>query len=79
MFKNPLRFVVFAAGLLAIGWIAAGYVTSNLLGLVVTGVIGRGRAGGRDTACDTATPLPRYRTGAPAGRRRAGPRAAPPR
>ncbi len=39
MSKNPLRFVVFAAGLLAIGWIAAGYVTSNVLGLVVTAVI----------------------------------------
>ncbi|WP_442683023.1 DUF802 domain-containing protein [Stenotrophomonas sp. JC08] len=39
MSKNPLRFVVFAVGLLAIGWIAAGYVTSNLLGLVVTAVI----------------------------------------
>ncbi|WP_305804791.1 DUF802 domain-containing protein [Stenotrophomonas sp. YIM B06876] len=39
MSKNLLRLVVFLAGLVAIGWIGAGYLTSNPLGLVVTAVI----------------------------------------
>lgn len=39
MSKNLLRIAVFLAGLLVIGWIGAGYVASNPLGLVVTAVI----------------------------------------
>ncbi len=40
MFKNLLLVAVFALGLLAIGWIAAGYVGSNPLGLAVALLIG---------------------------------------
>jgi hypothetical protein len=39
MSKNLLRVVVFLVGLVAICWIGAGYLTTNLLGLVVTAVI----------------------------------------
>ncbi|MGY0558421.1 MULTISPECIES: DUF802 domain-containing protein [unclassified Lysobacter] len=38
--KNALLFVVFLLGLLAVGWIGAGYVGSNLLGVGVTMMIG---------------------------------------
>ncbi len=39
MSKTLLRVAVFVVGLLAICWIGAGYVTSNLLGLGITAVI----------------------------------------
>lgn len=40
MFRNILNAVVFLAGLIAVCWIGAGYVGSNLLGVAITAVIG---------------------------------------
>ncbi|MGY1425466.1 DUF802 domain-containing protein [Lysobacter sp. A289] len=52
--KNVLLFVVFLLGLLAVGWIGAGYVGTNLLGVGVTVMIGAGYLAG-------ALELHRYR------------------
>lgn len=52
MFRNILNAVVFLAGLVAVVWIGAGYLGSNLLGVAVTGVI---------AACYLAGALELYR------------------
>jgi len=40
MLKNPLNLAVFLVGLVAIGWIGAGYITTNPVAALVAGVIG---------------------------------------
>ena len=40
MHKNPLNLAVFLVGLVAIGWIGAGYATTNPVAALVAAVIG---------------------------------------